>query len=105
MLNVLMISLGCDKNTVDSEEMLGLLIKRGYGITNEEDEADIAIVNTCCFIKDAAEESVNTIIETAELKKGRLKYLVVTGCIAERYKDEVRSELPEVDAFFGYVIY
>ncbi|MBR6217430.1 MAG: 30S ribosomal protein S12 methylthiotransferase RimO [Eubacterium sp.] len=101
MLNVLMISLGCDKNTVDSEEMLGLLIKRGYGITNEEDEADIAIVNTCCFIKDAAEESVNTIIETAELKKGRLKYLVVTGCIAERYKDEVRSELPEVDAFLG----
>ena len=99
--NILFVSLGCDKNTVDSEEMLGLLRDRGYTITDNNEEADIAIVNTCCFIKDAAEESINTIFELAELKKKRLKYLIVTGCIAERYKKEAREELPEVDAFIG----
>ena len=99
--NILLVSLGCDKNTVDSEEMLGLLRERGYNLTDNDAEADIAIVNTCCFIKDAAEESINTIFELAELKKGRLKYLIVTGCIAERYKAEARAELPEVDAFIG----
>ena len=101
MFNICLISLGCDKNTVDSEEMLGVLASRGYNIINDETEADAIIVNTCCFIKDAADESINTIFEMAELKKDRLKYLIVAGCIAERYKDEVRSELPEVDAFVG----
>lgn len=101
MYKVLLISLGCDKNTVDSEEMLGQLRERGYLLTDNEEEADIAIVNTCCFIKDAAEESISTIFELAELKEKGLKYLVVTGCIAERYKNEARYELPEVDAFVG----
>ncbi len=99
--NILLVSLGCDKNTVDSEEMLGLLRERGYNLTDNDAEADIAIVNTCCFIKDAAEESINTIFELAELKNNRLKYLIVTGCIAERYKAEARAEMPEVDAFIG----
>ncbi len=101
MLNVLLISLGCDKNRVDSEEMLALLNRRGYNITNNEDEADIAIVNTCCFIGDALTESIDTVLEVAKLKEGRLKCLVVAGCMSERFKDEVSTEFPEVDAFIG----
>ena len=101
MYKVLMISLGCDKNRVDSEEMIALLSQRGYIITNEENEADIAIINTCCFIGDALQESIDTVLETARLKEENLKYLVVAGCMSERFKDEIVGELPEVDAFIG----
>ena len=86
-MNILFISLGCDKNLVDSEVMLGLLASRGYQMIDEEGKADIIVVNTCCFINDAKEESVNTILEMAEYKKnGRLKALIVTGCLAQRYQ-------------------
>ena len=101
-MKVLFISLGCDKNLVDSEVMLGLLSQRGYEITNEEQEADVIVVNTCCFIHDAKEESIETILEVSELKKtGKLKALVVAGCLSERYKDEFRKELTEVDGVLG----
>ena len=100
MINVLLISLGCDKNMSDSEDMAALLQSRGYNITDVEEEADIALINTCCFINDALEESIETIFETAELKKGRLKYLVIAGCMSERYKNFL-DELPEVDGFVG----
>ena len=100
-MNILMVSLGCDKNLCDSEAMLGLLRDNKYNITNEESEADIVIVNTCSFIHDAMEESVNTVLEMAELKKDRLKYLIVTGCLAQRFKDEIFDEIPEVDACIG----
>lgn len=101
-MNVLFVSLGCDKNLVDSEVMLYLLKEQGYNITNEEQEADAAVVNTCCFIHDAKEESINTILELACLKKtARLKALVVTGCLAQRYQKEIREEIPEVDAILG----
>lgn len=102
MKNVLMISLGCDKNLVDSEKMLGLLAEGGYAIVEEEAEADAIVINTCCFIHDAKEESIETILEMASWKeKGRLKALVITGCLAQRYKDEIAKELPEVDAVIG----
>lgn len=105
-MNILFISLGCDKNLVDSEVMLGLLGEKGYQITNDEKEADIIVVNTCCFINDAKEESINTILEMAELKKtGNLKALVVTGCLAERYKTEIQDEIEEVDAVLGTTSY
>lgn len=99
---VLFQSLGCDKNLVDSERMLGMLAEHGYGFTDDEDEADAVVVNTCCFIGDAKEESVNTILEMAELKKsGRIEALVVTGCLAQRYQEEIRKEIEEVDAVIG----
>lgn len=102
MKNVLMISLGCDKNLVDSEKMLGLLAEHGYTIVEEETEADAIVINTCCFIHDAKEESIETILEMAAWKeKGRVKALVITGCLAQRYKDEIAKELPEVDAVIG----
>jgi ribosomal protein S12 methylthiotransferase len=101
MFNILMVSLGCDKNLCDSEEMLGILASRGYNITNDEREADAVIVNTCSFIKDAMTESINTVLEMARLKEGRLKYLLVAGCLAERFKNEIAEELPEVDVFIG----
>lgn len=102
MMNILFVSLGCDKNLVDSEVMLSLLRSHGYNITNEEQEADVAVVNTCCFIHDAKEESIQTILELSQLKQtGRLKALVVTGCLAQRYKDEIQTEIPEVDAIMG----
>ena len=102
MKNVLFVSLGCDKNLVDSEKMLGLLNEAGYRVAQEESEADAIVVNTCCFIHDAKEESVETILEMAEWKKkGRLKALIVTGCMAQRYKDEIFESLPEVDAVVG----
>lgn len=102
MKNVLFVSLGCDKNLVDSEVMLGLLRDKGYSLTNEETEADVIVINTCCFIHDAKEESIQTILEMAEYKKlGRLKVLLVTGCLAQRYQKEILEEIPEVDAVLG----
>ena len=101
-MNILFISLGCDKNLVDSEVMLGMLSEKGYYFTDDEDLADAAVVNTCCFINDAKEESINTILEMAELKKsGKIKALIVTGCLAQRYRDEIQEEIPEVDAIIG----
>lgn len=100
-MNILMVSLGCDKNLCDSEAMLGLLAKHNYNITNDEQKADAIIVNTCSFIKDAMEESVNTVLEMAKLKQQNLKYLIVTGCMAQRFKDEIFDEIPEIDACLG----
>lgn len=101
-MNILFISLGCDKNLVDSEVMLGMLSEKGYYFTDDEDLADAVVVNTCCFINDAKEESINTILEMAELKKsGKIKALIVTGCLAQRYRDEIQEEIPEVDAIIG----
>ena len=101
-MNVCFVSLGCDKNLVDTEKMLGLIRDRGYSLTNDELEADIIVINTCCFIHDAKQESINTILELAEYKKaGRLKALIVAGCLAERYKEEITKEIPEVDALLG----
>ena len=100
-MNILMVSLGCDKNLCDSEAMLGLLAKHNYNITNDEQEADAIIVNTCSIIKDAMEESVNTVLEMAKLKQQNLKYLIVTGCMAQRFKDEIFDEIPEIDACLG----
>ena len=98
-MKLLFISLGCDKNLVDSEEMLGMLAADGHEIVDDEDEAEVIIVNTCCFIGDAKEESVNTILEMAEKKKaGTCKVLIVTGCMAQRYKKEISEEIPEVSA-------
>lgn len=101
-MRVLFVSLGCDKNRVDSEVMLGMLSDRGYEFTDDEEQAEAAVVNTCCFINDAKEESVNTILELAERKKsGQLKALLVTGCLAQRYKEEIQKEIPEVDEVLG----
>lgn len=101
-MNILFISLGCDKNLVDSEYMIGMLRAAGYTITDDEQEADAIVINSCCFIGDAKEESIQTILTMAELKKtARLKALIVTGCLAQRYQDEVLSEIPEVDALLG----
>ena len=105
-MNILFISLGCDKNLSDSEEMLGLLTERGHNIVNSEEEADAIVINTCCFIHYAKEESVETILEMAEYKKaGSLKALIVTGCMAQRYKEEIIQEIPEVDAVLGTTSY
>ena len=102
MRKILFISLGCDKNLVDSEVMLGLLHKAGFALTDDEREADVIVVNSCCFIGDAKEESINTILDMARYKEiGVCKALVVTGCLAERYKEEVLTEMPEVDAVVG----
>ena len=106
MKKVLFISLGCDKNLADSEEMLGMLVERGYEITNDETEAEIIVINTCAFIHDAKEESVNTILEMAKYKEaGTLKALLVTGCLAQRYKEEIMQEIPEVDGVLGTASY
>ena len=101
-MNVFFVSLGCDKNLVDSEVMLGILNREGYQIVDQEEEADVIVVNTCCFIHDAKEESIETILECAQYKKtGRLQVLVVTGCLAQRYKDDILAEIPEVDVVLG----
>ena len=101
-MNILFVSLGCDKNLVDTEMMLGMLGREGFAFTDDEEQADIVVVNTCCFIHDAKEESINTILEMAELKKtGRAKALLVTGCLAQRYQEEIRTEIPEVDCILG----
>lgn len=105
-MKLLFVSLGCDKNLVDSEVMLALLNERGYVMTDDEREADIIIINTCCFINDAKEESVQTILEMAEYKKaGSCKALIVTGCLAQRYQQEITEEIPEVDAVLGTASY
>ena len=105
-MRVLFISLGCDKNLADSEEMLGLLTARGHEIVDDETQADAIVINTCCFIKDAKEESVENILEMAEYKKsGSCRALVVTGCMAQRYKKEIIDEVPEVDAVLGTTSY
>ncbi|SHJ25270.1 30S ribosomal protein S12 methylthiotransferase RimO [Hespellia stercorisuis] len=105
-MNILFISLGCDKNLVDTEVMLGMLASRGYQMIDDETQADIIVINTCCFIHDAKEESIQNILEMAAYKKeGVLKALIVTGCMAERYKQEIIDEIPEVDAVLGTASY
>jgi len=99
---IFFVSLGCDKNLVDTEIMLGMLSKRGYEFTDDETQAQIAVVNTCCFINDAKEESIQSLLEMAELKKtGKLLLLVAAGCLAQRYREEIRREIPEVDVIVG----
>ena len=101
-MKISFISLGCDKNLVDSEKMLAMMNDSGYEITDNAADADAVVINTCCFIHDAKQESIDTIIETAGYKKtGRLKYLIVTGCLATRYHDEISEFLPEVDAILS----
>ncbi len=101
-MKIMFISLGCDKNLVDTENMLGILKNKNFEFTDDENQADVIVVNTCCFINDAKQESINTILEMAEHKKGGLcKALIVTGCLAHRYKDEIIKEIPEVDALLG----
>lgn len=101
-MKVHFISLGCDKNLVDSEVMLGMLAKEGYSFTEDETQAEAIVINTCCFINDAKEESINTILQMAELKKsGQVKALIVTGCLAQRYQEEIQKEIEEVDAIIG----
>ena len=105
-MKVLFISLGCDKNLADSEEMLGLLTGKGHEIVDSEEEAEVIVINTCCFIHDAKEESVENILEMAEYKKaGTCKVLIATGCMAQRYKEEIIQEIPEVDAVLGTTSY
>ena len=105
-MNILFVSLGCDKNLVDTEVMLGLLAKKGHQMIDDETQADIVIVNTCCFIHDAKEESIQTILDMAQLKEtAALKKLIVTGCLAQRYKEEILEEIPEVDAVLGTTSY
>ncbi len=105
-MKLCMISLGCDKNLVDAENMLGLLRRDGHTFTDEEQEAEGIIVNTCCFIGDAKEESINTILEMAGYKEtGKCQVLLVTGCLAQRYKEEIFKEIPEVDGIVGTAAY
>ena len=105
-MNILFVSLGCDKNLVDTEVMLGLLASRGHQMVDSEEIADVIVINTCCFIHDAKEESIQTILEMAEYKKaGSCKALIVTGCIAQRYKQEIIDEIEEVDAVLGTTSY
>ena len=105
-MNILFVSLGCDKNLVDTEVMLGLLTQKGHQMVDNEEMADVIVVNTCCFIHDAKEESIQTILEMAEYKKeGTLKALIVTGCLAQRYKQEILDEIEEVDAVLGTTSY
>jgi ribosomal protein S12 methylthiotransferase len=101
-MKIFFVSLGCDKNLVDSEMMLGQLNKAGYEITDNEDEADAVVVNTCCFIGDAKQESINTLIEFGEMRKnGSIKALIAAGCLAQRYSDDIRESIPEVDGIIG----
>ena len=105
-MKILFISLGCDKNLADTEVMLGLLASRGYEMTDDETQADIIVINTCCFIHDAKEESIQNILERAEYKKtGQAKALIVTGCLAQRYRQEILEEIPEVDEVLGTSAY
>ncbi|MCM1160861.1 MAG: 30S ribosomal protein S12 methylthiotransferase RimO [Roseburia sp.] len=101
-MKILFISLGCDKNLADTEFMLGKLEKKGYAFTDDEREAELIIVNTCCFIHDAKEESIQTLLDMGRMKEeGKAKALIAAGCLAERYKEEIRIEIPEVDAIVG----
>ena len=97
-MKIFFVSLGCDKNRVDTEVMLAMLQNLGHDFTDDEDEAEAAVVNTCCFIGDAKQESIDVILALAERRKsGQLKALIVTGCLAQRYKEEIQTEIPEVD--------
>ena len=101
-MKILFVSLGCDKNLVDTEEMLAGLAEHGYTFTDDEEEAEIVIINTCCFINDAKKESIDAILEMADRKtSGQLKALIVAGCLGQRYKEEIIKEIPEVDAVIG----
>ena len=100
-MKVFLVSLGCDKNLVDSEHISGILQASGYTFTDDESEADIIIINSCCFINDAKEESINTIFEMAKYKSDRCKALVLAGCLAQRYHDEIKDEIPEIDICIG----
>lgn len=101
-MKLLMVSLGCDKNLVDSEKMLGVLTRAGFEITDDENEAEAAVVNTCCFIDEAKKESIDQIFSLARLKEtAKLKVLIVSGCMAQRYKDEILDEIPEIDGIVG----
>lgn len=107
-MKVIFVSLGCDKNLVDSEVMLGLLHDSGYEFTDDEAEADVIIINTCCFIHDAKEESIQMILDMAEYKnseKGKCKALIVAGCLGQRYQAEIEQDIPEVDAIVGTTAY
>lgn len=105
-MKILFVSLGCDKNLVDSERMLGSLTGAGYEFTDDETEAEVIVVNTCCFIGDAKEESINTLLEMAKQKEtGKCRVLIAAGCLAQRYKDEVLKEIPEVDGILGTTSY
>ena len=101
-MKIMFISLGCDKNLVDTEMMLGMLAEKGYQFTDDEQEAEIVVVNTCCFIGDAKEESINTLIEIGQLKgTANVKMLIAAGCLAQRYRKEIREQIPEVDVIIG----
>ena len=101
-MKIMFVSLGCDKNLVDTEMMLGMLSEKGYSFTDDENEADIAVVNTCCFIGDAKEESINQLLALGQKKTtGNLKGLIATGCLAQRYAKEIREDIPEVDVIVG----
>ena len=101
-MKIMFVSLGCDKNLVDSEMMLGMLAQKGYAFTDDENEADVIVVNTCCFIGDAKEESINTLLQMGELRSsGQIKALIACGCLAQRYQEEIQREIPEVDAVLG----
>lgn len=101
-MKILFISLGCDKNLVDTEMMLGMLVQKGFSITDDETEAEAVVVNTCCFINDAKQESINTLLEMAQLRKnGSIRALIAAGCLAQRYQEEIQKEIPEVDAIVG----
>ena len=105
-MKIMFISLGCDKNLVDTEKMLGILGAKGHTFTDDETEAEVIVINSCCFINDAKEESIETILEMAQYKEdGNLKVLIVAGCLSERYKDEIIKEIPEVDAVIGTASY
>lgn len=100
-MKIFFVSLGCDKNLVDSEQMLALLLRDGHTIIDDESEADVIVINTCCFIGDAKEESIEAILEYAKYKESNCKALIVAGCLATRYKDEILEEIPEIDAIIG----
>ncbi|MBR4753663.1 MAG: 30S ribosomal protein S12 methylthiotransferase RimO, partial [Lachnospiraceae bacterium] len=105
-MKVFVMSLGCDKNLADTEHMMGIMAADGYSFTQDEEEADVILINTCCFINDAKEESVNAILEMAEYRKeGKCRALIVTGCLAQRYKNEIMEEIPEVDVVLGTTSY
>ena len=104
-MNVGFVHLGCSKNLVDTEMTIGLFKENGYKIVNNEEEADVLVINTCGFIGPAKEEAINTILEMAEYKKKRCKYLIVMGCLVERYKEELSKAIPEVDLWIKYSSY
>ena len=106
MMHIYFVSLGCDKNLVDSEKMLALLTKEGYELTDEPEQAEIIVVNTCAFIHDAKQESIETLLELAEYKKtGKCKVLIASGCLAERYQNTIFEEMPEIDGVIGTTAY